>query len=163
MNDAVLRRELVQLLETRDAHMTYEEAVADFPDEAMNRRPPNVDYTPYHLLEHLRLVQLDLLEYLTDEDYQEKPWPEGAWPARDATATRSDFDRSIAAFLADRGGLRRLIEDPSTDLFRVVAGSSGHTVLREIRLAGDHCAYHVGEFAALRQVTATWPPSREPT
>jgi DinB superfamily len=161
MNEATLRRELVRLLETRDAHMTFEEAVADFPDDAINRRPPNVDYTPYHLLEHLRLVQLDLLDYVTNPDYEEKPWPEGAWPAPGTTATRADFDRSIDGFLADRRELRRLIEDPETDLFRVIPDSPGHTLLREIRLGGDHCAYHVGEFAILRQVMGTWPASRD--
>ena len=163
MTDAALRAELVRLLETRDAHMTYEDAVADFPADAINRRPPNVGYTPYHLLEHLRLVQLDLLDYLTNVDYQEKPWPEGAWPPPDAEATRLDFARSIEAFLADRDALRQLVEDPATDLWRIVPGSPGHSVVREIRLAGDHCAYHVGEFAVLRQVMGTWPPSRDPT
>jgi DinB family protein len=161
MNDATLRRELVRLLETRDAHMSYEEAVADFPDDAINRRPPNVDYSPYDLLEHLRLVQLDLLDYVTNPDYEEKPWPEGAWPAPGTTATRADFDRSIEGFLAGRRELRLLLEDPGTDLFRVISGSPGHTLLREVRLAGDHCAYHVGEFAVLRQVMGTWPATRE--
>jgi hypothetical protein len=161
MTEAILRQELVRLLEGRDAHLTFEEAVGDFPDDAINRRPPNVGYTPYHLLEHLRLVQRDLLEYLTHSDYEEKPWPEGVWPAAEVVATRADFDRSIAAFHADREELRRLIEDPATDLFHVIPGSPGHTVVREIRLAGDHCAYHVGEFAVLRQVMQTWPPSRQ--
>jgi hypothetical protein len=160
MNDAILRQELVRLLEGRDAHMTFEEAVADFPDDAINGRPPNVGYTPYHLIEHLRLVQRDLLEYLTDPDYVEKPWPEGVWPAGDVVATRVDFDRSVDSFLSDRDELRRSIEDPTTDLFRVIPGSPGHTVVREIRLAGDHCAYHVGEFAVLREVMTTWPRSR---
>lgn len=160
MDEPILRRELVRLLEGRDAHMTFEDAIADFPDDALNRQPPNVAYTPYHLVEHVRLVQLDLLDYLTDPDYEEKPWPDGVWPAADVTATRADFDDSVDGFLADRKELRRLIEDPTTDLFSVIAGSSGHTVVREIRLAGDHCAYHVGEFAVLRQVMQTWPPSR---
>ncbi len=161
MNDTILRRELVRLLETRDAHMSYEEAVAEFPDDAMNRRAPNVEYSPYALLEHLRLVQFDLLDYLTNADYQEKPWPEGTWPPEGTVASRADFDRSIAGFLADRDALRALIEDPSRDLFAVVPGSPGHTLFREIRIAGDHCAYHVGEFAALRQVMGTWPADRQ--
>lgn len=160
MTDSTLRRELVRLLETRDTHMTYEEAVANFPDEAINRQPPNVDYTPFALLEHLRLVQLDLVEYVTNPEYEEKPWPEGFWPAPGTAATRRDFDDSIEGFLADRRRLRRLIEEPATDLFRVVQASPGHTVLREIRLAGDHCAYHIGEFAVLRQVMGTWPADR---
>ena len=161
MNEPMLRRELVRLLETRDAHMSFEDAVAEFPDDAINRTPPNVEYTPYHLLEHLRLVQLDLLDYVINPDYREKPWPEGVWPSPETVATRADFDRSIEGYLADRRELRRLIEDPGTDLFGVIAGSPGHTLLREVRLAGDHCAYHVGEFAVLRQVMGTWPASRQ--
>ena len=161
MNEGTLRRELVALLQGRGAHMTFEEAVAEFPDDAMNVRPPNVEYTPYRLLEHLRLVQRDLLEYAIDPDYEEKPWPEGSWPAPDATCSRADFDGSIDGFLTDRTELQRLVEDTSTDLFAVIAGSPGHTLLREIRLAGDHCAYHVGEFAVLRQVMGTWPAGRD--
>jgi hypothetical protein len=161
MNDAMLRRELVRMLETRDAHMSFEEAVADFPDEAINRRPPNVEYTPYALVEHLRLVQFDLLDYVANPAYEEKPWPEGSWPAPGTVATRADFDRSVEQFIADRRELRQRIEDPETDLFAVIPGSPGHTLLREIRIAGDHCAYHVGEFAALRQVMGTWPATRQ--
>lgn len=161
MNEGTLRRELVALLQGRGAHMTFEEAVAEFPDDAMNVRPPNVEYTPYRLLEHLRLVQRDLLEYAIDPDYEEKPWPEGSWPAPDATCSRPEFDGAIDAFLANRAELQRLVEDTSTDLFAVIAGSPGHTLLREIRLAGDHCAYHVGEFAVLRQVMGTWPAGRD--
>ena len=158
MNDAILRRELVALLETRGAHMPFEEAVADFPDDAINARPPNVRYTPWHLVEHLRLVQADLLDYVTNREYVGVPWPEGVWPAPDATATREQFDASVAGFLADRDALRRIIEDPATDPFAAVPSSPRHTIAREIRLAGDHCAYHVGEFAILRQVMGTWPP-----
>ena len=69
---AALRRQLTDLLDGVGAHMPFEEAVADFPDEAMNRRPPNVDYTPWHLLEHLRLTQLDILQYVIDPAYEDR-------------------------------------------------------------------------------------------
>jgi hypothetical protein len=46
------------------------------------------------------------------------------------------------------------------DLFRVLPGTPGHTLFREVRLAADHTAYHVGEFAILRQVMETWPARR---
>jgi hypothetical protein len=58
----VLREELLALLAGEGAHMPFEEAVADFPDEAINLRPPNVPYTPWHLLEHLRMAQHDILD-----------------------------------------------------------------------------------------------------
>ncbi len=41
-SDAVLRKQLVALLRGGNAHMTFDDAVADFPMEAINRQPPNV-------------------------------------------------------------------------------------------------------------------------
>ena len=47
----------------------FEAAVADFPAAAMNARAPNVPYTPWHLVEHLRLTQRDMIEYVSGPDY----------------------------------------------------------------------------------------------
>ena len=157
----ILRADLLELLDGVGAHMTFEEAVADFPDEGINRRPPNVSYSPWHLLEHLRLVQLDILDYVTNPDYDELPWPEGVWPPAEAEATPTQFAATIRSFLADRAALRALAADPATDLLATLPKTPGHTLLREVRLVGDHNAYHVGEFAVLRQVMETWPPDRD--
>ena len=157
MDMDALRRQLADLIDGVGAHMPFEEAVEDFPDEGMNRRAPNVDYTPWHILEHLRLTQLDILQYVTDPAYEEPRWPDDYWPDKAATATRAVWDATIRDFLADRAALRALVVDPGRDLFAVIAGSPGHTLLREIRIDADHNAYHVGEFAILRQVMGTWP------
>jgi len=87
----------------------------------------------------------------------EPSWPADYWPARDAVATRSMFDETIAGFRADLAELRALVVDPSRDLLAVIPGTPGHTLLREARVDADHNAYHVGEFAVLRQVMGTWP------
>lgn len=155
-----MRLQLVRLLEGDDAHMRFEEAVADLPTDAINAFPPNVPYTPWHLVEHLRITQRDILDYLIDPAYEEPDWPADYWPARDAVATPAQFDDSVAAFLADRDALRDLVMDPSTDLVAPLAHAPAHSIAREIRIAGDHCAYHVGEFAVLRQVMSTWPAGR---
>ena len=141
--------------------MPFEEAVADFPEDAMNVRPPNVDYTPWHLIEHLRLTQADILDYIVNPDYVEIEWPADYWPAPEATATRAVFDETVRGFLADKATLRAMVVDPGRDLFAVIPGTPGHTLIREIRIDADHNAYHVGEFAILRQVMGTWPPGHE--
>lgn len=156
-----LRQQLARLLDGPDAHMPFEAAVRDFPDEGMNRRPPNVDYTPWHLVEHLRLTQVDILEYVTDPGYVERQWPLEYWPDPSATATRAGWDATIAGFLADRAAIRELVTDERRDLFAIIPGTPGHTLFREVRIVADHNAYHVGEFAVLRQVMGTWPPGRE--
>jgi hypothetical protein len=157
----ILRRELIRLLDGVDAHMPFDEAVADFPDDAMNRRPPGVDYTPWHLIEHLRITQADILDYIRNRSYIEANWPEAYWPASDAIATPAEFARTVEEFKADRAALRDIVSDPSTDLLATIPGTPGHTILREIRVVGDHNAYHVGEFAILRQIMQTWPRDRE--
>lgn len=160
MDRDAVRVQLVRLLEGDDAHMRFEEAAADFPADAINALPPNVPYTPWHLVEHLRLTQRDILDYIVDPAYQEPPWPSAYWPARDAQATPAQFAASVAGFLADRDALRDLVMNPETDLAAPMPNTPGHSIAREIRIAGDHCAYHVGEFAVLRQVMGTWPAAR---
>jgi hypothetical protein len=159
--NAELRAQLVSLIEGRGAHMPFSAAVADFPDEAINQRPPNVPYTPWHILEHLRRTQRDMLDYIRDRSYIAPNWPEDYWPDPEATATRAQFDETIRGFRDDQRALRDLVADPSNDLVAVIPDTPGHTILREARLVGDHNAYHIGEFAILRQVMGTWPADRD--
>ena len=161
MASDILREQLLALIDGHGAHMPFDAAVKDFPEDAINQFPPNVPYTPWHLLEHLRITQRDMLDYIRDRAYLAPAWPEQYWPARDATATPEQFAQTIEGFKADRLALRELVADPATDLMATIPNTSGHTILREVRLVGDHNAYHLGEFAILRQVMGTWPPGRD--
>ena len=156
----ILRDELLAWIDGRGAHMPFDAAVADFPDEAINRLPPNVSYTPWHLVEHIRRTQADLLAYIRQAGYVAPEWPSAYWPAADTRATPGEFARSVDGFKSDRAALHELVADPATDLLAPIPNTPGHTILREVRLAADHTAYHVGEFAILRQVMGTWPPDR---
>ncbi len=152
------REQLLALLDGRGAHMPFEPAVADFPEEAMNALPPNVEYTPWHLVEHVRLTQRDMIEYITDPDYASKSWPADFWPAREARTDRAGWEASVQGFEDDRATLRALAADPDRDLDEPIPWTPGHSLFRCVRIIGDHNAYHTGEFAILRQVMGTWPP-----
>jgi hypothetical protein len=154
------RDELLGLLDGHDARMPFEAAVDRFPADAINRRAPNVAVTPWHILEHIRFAQRDILDYIRDRAYLEPTWPDEYWPAPDATATAEDFGATVAAIEADQRALHDLVADPATDLFATIPGTPGHSIAREIRVVAEHNAYHIGEFAILRQVMGTWPPDR---
>src|SRR3972149_4697645 len=160
MDSEALREHLLALLDAKDAHMMFEEAVAGLPDDALNGRPPNVPYTPWHLLVHLRIAQWDILEYIRDPGHVSPDWPEGDWPAPAAQATPERFAATVSAFQSDQKALRELVANPATDPLAVIVGTPGHTVLREVRIVANHNAYHLGEFAILRQVMGTWPTAR---
>lgn len=155
------RNQVLALLDGGNAHMSLEEAVARFPASAMNAFPSNVPYTPWHLLEHIRLTQRDILDFMRDPDYRELAWPDDYWPARDATATEADWRATLDGIRDDLAAIRAIVSDPATGLDDPVLNAGGdpnYTVLRQALLVADHNAYHLGEFAILRQVMGTWPP-----
>jgi hypothetical protein len=63
-----MREQLLALLLGGNAHMGFEQAVAGFPTKHFNSRPPNVPYSPWHLIEHMRIAQWDILEFVRDPD-----------------------------------------------------------------------------------------------
>ncbi len=159
--EEILRDQLAQMLDWGSAHMTLEQAVADFPAEYMNVRPPNVPYTPWQLLEHIRIAQWDILDFCRNSNYQEMEWPKEYWPARDEKADQARWDETLRQFRSDREELKRLATDPSVDLYARIPHGQGQTILREILLVADHNAYHIGEFAVLRQIMGSWPKGHQ--
>jgi len=90
--------------------MSFEQAVADFPMSRINENFPNADYTPWHLLEHIRLGQEDILDFIKNPSYRERGWPEEYWPKKLQKATPADWEKSIEGFKRDFKELRRMIK-----------------------------------------------------
>jgi hypothetical protein len=55
--------------------------------------------------------------------------------------------------------LQELSKDPKIDLESRIPHGSGQTYLRELLLAADHAAYHIGQLVVLRRVLGAWPPN----
>jgi hypothetical protein len=158
--DILLREQLLHLLNGGNAHMTLEEAVADYPTASMNTRFPNGEYSSWHLLEHIRLSQWDILDFIRNPEYQEREWPKEYWPPQTAQASEADWKETLALFQRDMQALHAIARDPQIDLHARIPWGSGQTILRELLLVADHNAYHIGEFAIMRQVMGTWGSNR---
>ncbi|HET8523587.1 MAG TPA: DinB family protein [Thermomicrobiales bacterium] len=158
-SERAIRDQIVALLQGGNAHMTFDEAVADFPLSSINTRPPHVPYTPWHLLEHLRITQRDILDFIAAGQYEEPRWPDDYWPDQDVTANEQSWQETIRQFREDLTALIALAQDPAQDLGAPVkhATNDGQNLARELLVVADHNAYHIGEFAILRQVMGTWP------
>jgi hypothetical protein len=142
------------------SYMTFDDVVADFPIKHINTRPPNVPYTPWHLLEHLRLAQRDILEYIEDPGYRLPRWPEDYWPEREARADAKAWRKTVAGFRRDRAALEEIAANPKIELGAPLPYARQHTFIRELLIVAEHNAYHIGELAILRQVMSTWPRNR---
>src|SRR4026207_1342267 len=98
MDTDVLRRQPAELLAGAGPHKPFEGPAAGLPDDALNPRAPNVNYPPWHLLEHSRLTQADILDYVINPAYVELDWPLDYWPDPAATATRIQLDATSRGF-----------------------------------------------------------------
>lgn len=156
MNDQALREHLDYLLGGGGAHLSFDDAVADLPENLRGVRAPGTPHTAWRLLEHLRIAQWDILEFSRDPKHVSPKWPDGYWPAGDAPPEAGTWDRSVAAFRADLAAMRALVADPKTDLFARLPHGKGQTVLREALLVADHNAYHLGQLVFLRRVLGAW-------
>jgi hypothetical protein len=83
-------------------------------------------------------------------------FPVGYWPATPAPPSDAAWDDSVESY---RDALRQFAElaaDPSVDLFARIPHGEGQTVLREILLAADHNAYHLGQLLLVRRLLGAW-------
>jgi len=151
-----LREHLLKMLEWHDAHATFDDAVAGIPVALRGKQPAGLPYSPWQLLEHLRLCQYDILEFCRNPKYVEQKWPDDYWPPDVSPPSEKAWTRSVRSFREDREALKKLAADPRRDLFARIPHGTGQTPLREVLLAADHNAYHIGQLVAVRRLLGIW-------
>lgn len=153
---SLVREHLARLLEWEDAHAGFDAAVAGLPENLRGQGPPGLPYSPWQLLEHLRITQHDILEFCINRGYREMSWPDDYWPRSPAPGSAKDWDQSVEQFRRDRAALQKLARDSQLDLESAIPHGQGQTYLRELLLAADHTAYHVGELIVVRRLLGAW-------
>ncbi len=161
MSNADPLREHVLDLVRRTVERRFDQAIADFPMDRINEQAPHVDYSFWALVEHLRIGQWDIVEYVLNPSHVSPPHPEGYWPKPGQRGDAHAWNKSVEAFRADSRRFAAHIADPATDLLAAMPHTPGHTVLREVSLLVGHTAYHLGELGILRQVVQNWPPGHQ--
>ena len=155
-DDLAIRDQLRRLLEWEDAHVGFDTAVASIPVKLRGTKPKGLPYSAWQLIEHLRIAQADILEFCRNPKYKELKWPDDYWPSKAAPPSTSAWDKSVRQFRKDRKALQQLATDASIDLGARIPHGSGQTYLRELLLAADHAAYHIGELVLLRRMLGIW-------
>ena len=143
-HDKSLRDHLVSLLQGRNAHISFDDFVKDFPVQAYGRKIEGLPYTAWQVLEHIRIAQWDILEFCRDPKHVSPKWPEGYWPKPEELGNEKLWKESVEKFRLDLKEVEDLVADPSTDLFAKIPHGTGQTILREALLVADHNSYHLG-------------------
>lgn len=156
MSDKALRDHVAALIRWEDAHAGFDQIVDGVPGDKWAAAAPGFPHTLWQLLEHLRLTQLDILDFCRNPGYNQPRWPEDYWPSESEVPTAAVVAESLAAFRQDRETLTALALDRKTDLFARIPHGSGQTYLRELLLVADHTSYHLGQMVAVRRALGIW-------
>jgi hypothetical protein len=154
--DKIVRSHILSLLQGGNAHVKFDKAVKYFPLGEINTVFPNLPYSPWQLLEHIRITEWDILDFIRNKNYKWIKWPEDYWPSKSKKATEKDWKNSIAMFNRDSKELERIVKNPKTDLYAKIPHGKGQTILREMLVVADHNAYHLGELVIMRRAMKIW-------
>ena len=151
-SDKSLRQHLNDLLQGGNAHVKFDDVIADFPAELRGQKAANLPHSAWMLLEHMRIAQWDILEFSRDRNHKSPDWPKGYWPASDNPPSATQWNGSVRQFRGDLKEMEDLVKNPKTDLFAKIPWGDGQTVLREALLVADHNAYHLAQIVDLRRL-----------
>ncbi len=151
------REHLVKLIDGHQAYLPFEKAVEGIHYGLRGIIPEKLTYSIWHLVEHIRIAQHDILEYSKDPHFQSPSWPDGYWPESKSPANEEEWQNAIKAFLEDRDEMRSLIKNPLNGLFEPFSNGTGHTLFRQAILVAEHNAYHTGQILVIRRLLGIWP------
>lgn len=150
--DANLREHLIALLEGGSAHITFSEAVKDFPIEHAGVRPDGSPHSAWELLEHIRIAQEDIVVFSASSDYVQPAWPDDYWPKSPAPRDAGEWASSVKAAEVDLARFIDMLRDEKRDLYEPFPWGDDQTLLREALLIADHNSYHLGQLMLLRRM-----------
>ena len=156
MNEKTFRQNLVDSLTGENAHASLESAIKNLKPENRNAIPSPGLHSIWQQLEHIRITQEDIVQYILDPDWKSPSWPEGHWPEKSSTATQKMWENSIKQCNDDLKKLVSIINDTKIDLTSVIPHTKNHTYLREILIVIDHNSYHIAQIIQTRKTLGDW-------
>ena len=116
MSDDLLRAHVRRLLDWQDAHIGFEVAVKDFPRELRGKQVEGLPYSPWQLVEHMRIAQHDILDFCRNPRYVEMKWPDDYWPETAEPPSADAWESALAAFRRVRDLAAQCQESPTAFL-----------------------------------------------
>jgi hypothetical protein len=154
---AIIIDELVKLLKSGGAHLSFQEAVNDLPAEIRGIKPENMPYSIWQLVEHIRIAQWDMLQFCINESHQSPKWPDEYWVREAEPKNDGAWNKSIIQINND---LEEFIEVlKKEDIYKELSHGNGQNILREALQIADHTSYHSGEIIAIRRMLKAWKNS----
>ncbi|MCK4942396.1 MAG: DinB family protein [Candidatus Aminicenantes bacterium] len=150
--EKILRKEILALLNGQNAHLNLDRAIRDFPRNYIHQTVEGIPYTPWQLLEHIRLAQWDILEFMVNPGHVSPEFPDGYWPDPERIPTWKEWKTTLQGIQEDLEKVKTVVRDTGIELMSEIPHAPGYTYFREVVLVADHNAFHLGGLVVLRRL-----------
>lgn len=148
----IIKKQLLFLLRGGNAHAPVKRAINNFPAELINKRIENISYTPWQLLEHLRIAQDDIIQFIKNPEYISPDWPTAYWTELSEIADEGKWKVSQEKFFIGLDEMENFVKDNSIDLFSPISHSEKYTIFREVLVLASHNSYHIGQMMLIKKM-----------
>ena len=152
----VLRKQLSKSLTGGQAFVPLQKAINNVKPELRNVRPNENLHSVWEELEHLRIAQEDIINYMLDANWKSPKWPDDYWPESNENPSGDEWQKSYNNFLDGINKAIEIVNDDGIDLLSIIPHTESHTYLREILILIEHNAYHIGKIVDIRKALGDW-------
>lgn len=151
------RKQLFKLLTGGNVHATIEDALHGLSARQSGIKPENVPYSIWQLVDHIRIMQWDILKICTNPEHTSPKWPEDYWPENTAPINEDEWLDCIDQIYSDRQKFTELIMDEELDIFEPFENEEDQTLFKNALWMADHSSYHIGQIILVRRLLNAWP------
>ncbi len=151
-----LVKHLSSLIVGGNAHVTFDESIENLAPENFGIKPPDLPYSIWMLVQHIRITQADILDFSVNKYYKPLKWPDEYWPAQEAPTDTGSWQNCLDKIQDDRQNFIDLLHKPDADLFAPFRHGDGQNLFKEALLIADHTSYHTGQIVLIRRLLNDW-------
>ena len=151
-----LKEHLVNSLKGGQASVPVEKAIENINPALRNVKSNEKLHTVWQELEHLRITQEDILQYMLDPNWVSPKWPDGYWPQPVEDVTEQIWDSTHNSFINDLNSVIELTQNPEINILEIIPHTKIHTYLREITIIIENNAYHIVKIIDIRKALGDW-------
>jgi uncharacterized damage-inducible protein DinB len=155
MNE-ILRDNLVKSLKGGNAFVPINNALENVDPKIRNKKANENTHSVWEELEHMRIAQEDIINYMLDANWKSPEWPAEYWPKEKDNISDTEWNNSLNGFLSDLDKAITIAKDENIDLLSIIPHTKEHTYLREILILIEHNAYHTGKILDIRKSLGDW-------
>lgn len=156
MNDKIFRENLIDALTSEQAHLSLASALKNLKPDNRNVKPSPDLHSVWQSLEHIRICQEDIVQYILNPKWKSPQWPDEYWPKTTGKISNAEWNNSIKKFNDDLKKLVKIVQDNKIDLTSAIPHTKNHIYLREMLIVIDHNSYHTAQIVQTRKALGNW-------